>query len=130
MTLTRSVPLTRRTGLKPGKALKRTAMKVRRQSPNDFPEEVKANVRRRSGNWCEVRATEVCRGRATQFHHRKLRAHGDNREVNCLHVCDACHDHVHAKDGRGSIGKSRLMGWLVVSTMDPAEVPVRRGGGT
>lgn len=98
-----------------------------RSTRNDFPEEVKANVRRRSGNWCEVRAAEVCTGQAAEFHHRKLRRHGDNREVNCLHVCDPCHDHVHGVDGRGSIGKSRLMGWIVHSMLDPAEVPVRRG---
>lgn len=125
-------PLQRRTPLR-RTAFKRKPPKAKKpkrtRSPNEFSDEVKANVRRRSQNWCEVRAAEVCKGRAAQFHHRKLRGHGDNREVNCLHVCLACHDHVHAKDGRGSIGKSRLMGWLVVSTMDPAEVPVRRGTG-
>lgn len=115
-------PLTRRTGLQSSSKLKRSRPKARRPSPNDFPEEVKANVRRRSGNRCEIRAEGVCTGRATQFHHRKLRRHGDNREVNCLHGCDACHDHVHAHPG-----KSYLMGWLVKAELDPARVPVKRG---
>lgn len=121
----------KRTPLKPGKPLKRgkplarQRMKQRpRSTRNDFPEEVKADVRRRSGNRCEIRADEVCTGRATQFHHRKLRRHGDNREVNCLHGCDPCHEHVHANPG-----KSYLMGWLVRAELDPARVPVKRGAG-
>lgn len=89
-----------------------------------FTDEVKAEGRRRSGNLCEVRA-EGCTGRATEFHHRKLRRHGDHTLANLLHACYGCHhDKIH-----NDVMKAYMMGWLVRSTLDPANVPVRRGDG-
>lgn len=102
---------------------KARAKTTRRRAPNEFPDEVKANVRRRSGNVCEICHT----AKATDFHHRKLRAHGDNRECNCLHLCADCHTQAPHAVHR-NVGKSYLMGWLVRSEFDPAEVPVKRAG--
>lgn len=98
-----------------------------KNTKGEFPEEVKAQARRRSGNRCEARSS-VCTGRAERFHHRKLKGMGgrsvDNRLVNCLHVCDSCHLYMHAHSVL-----ARLMGWIVHSTLDPADVPVRAGSG-
>lgn len=78
-------------------------------------------VRRRSGGACEV-GSVACTGRAAHFHHRQLRRHGNQGPDNCLHVCAACHDHIH-----GQPGKAYLMGWLVHEWADPSMVPLRRG---
>lgn len=127
----RQSELKRKTPLKAGKPLARTEWKRRRpkqkksrpklKRDNEFPEIVKAAVRRRSGNRCEMQSS-VCTGRAVHFHHRKLRRFGDNREVNCLHACTACHDFAHLHRVL-----AELMGWIVRSTQDPAKVPVRKG---
>lgn len=90
-------------------------------SPNDFPEQTRLAVRARSGGRCEVRS-RVCTGDASHIHHRKLRRHKDQRPVNALHVCSECHAHIHA-----NVAKAQMMGWLIASWADPAEVPVRRG---
>ena len=120
--------LKRKTPIARGKPIARQRMK--RTKPSDkgeFPETVKAQARRRSGNRCEARSS-VCTGKAERFHHRKLKGMGgrsvDNRPVNCLHVCNACHLYMHAHSVL-----ARLMGWIVHSTLDPAEVPVRPGDG-
>lgn len=78
-------------------------------------------VRRRSGGHCEAQSKH-CTGEAAHFHHRKLRRHKDQSVVNCLHVCSACHRHIH-----DDTGKAYLMGWLVRSFDDPAAVPIKRG---
>jgi hypothetical protein len=95
--------------------------------PNEFPDDVKGQARRRSGNRCEA-ASAVCSGGAEHFHHRKLKGMGgrsvDNRLENCLHVCRRCHIYMHDQPVL-----AKLMGWIVHSTLDPAEVPVRRGDG-
>lgn len=78
-------------------------------------------MRFRSGGACEVQS-KVCTGEAQVFHHRQSRARKDQRPVNGLHACDACHKHIHAE-----VGKARLMGWIVPSWFDPADVPVKRG---
>lgn len=120
--------LKRKTRITRGKPMARQRMK--RTPPTgkgEFPEEVKAQARRRSANRCEARSA-VCTGRAERFHHRKLKGMGgrsvDNRLVNCLHCCNACHLYMHA---HGVL--ARLMGWIVHSTLDPANVPVRPGDG-
>lgn len=114
--------LKRKTPLKRGKPMARQRMR-RTPPPPGFTEETKGRVRRRSANRCEAK-TSVCTGRAEHFHHRKLRRFGDHRDVNCLHVCIACHDYIH-----GHSVMARLMGLMVHSTLDPAEVPVRAGDG-
>lgn len=110
------VPLQRRTPLRPKGTIKRQAKNRSRRRPPGFTDEVKAAVRRRSRNRCEIGG---CLNRATQFHHRKLRRYGDHRAVNCLHCCLVHHDLIHAKPEL-----SYLMGWLVQGHRDPAEVPV------
>lgn len=101
--------------------MKRTAPKRKpKLEPNGFPEETRMAVRRRSAGRCESRLA-VCTGDAAHFHHRKLRRHKDHSVVNCLHVCSACHTDIHAHPT-----KSYLMGLLVHSWLDPADVPVRR----
>lgn len=102
---------------------KRKPAPKRSGSPNNFPEDVRLAVRRRSGGRCEARTT-VCTDTAHAFHHRKGRGSKDQREVNCLHLCHECHRHIHANPT-----KSYLMGWLVHSYSDPADMPVRRGDG-
>lgn len=121
------VELKRKTPIKRGKPMARQRMKRTRPTGGEFSEETKAKARRRSGNRCEARSS-VCTGRADHFHHRKLKGMGgrsvDNRLVNCLHACNACHDYMH----KHSV-LARLMGWIVHSTLDPADVPVRVGAG-
>lgn len=102
------------------KQMARTRMK-RTPPPPGFTEETKAVVRRRSGNRCEAKLS-VCTTKAEHFHHRKLRRSGDHRDVNCLHLCAACHDYAHAHPTF-----SYLMGLLVRSTQDPAKVLLRKG---
>lgn len=62
-----------------------------------------------------------CTVTAVAVHHRKLRRFGDHRPVNLLHVCRACHSAIHA-----DILTSYDFGLLVRSTLDPADVEIRR----
>lgn len=112
----------KRTPLKRGKPLARKRMD-RKPAPAGFPESVRMGARRRSGGRCEIR-TAVCTGEAAHFHHRKLRASKDHSLVNCLHLCRACHDRVHAHPTT-----AYLMGWLVHAWEDPMEIPVKVGEG-
>ena len=109
--------------MKRSKPLKRSRMK-RKPPPHGFPEEVRMSVRRRSGGRCETHS-RACTGEAHHFHHRKLRRHKDHSAVNCLHVCTSCHRYIHDVMGEAAY----LMGWLVRSFEDPAEIPVRKGEG-
>lgn len=114
----------KRTPLKRNKPLKSKRKSTRpapRSPGNDFPEEARQAMRRRSKGICEV-GSQNCNGKASQFHHRKLRRHRDQRECNGLHACDPCHVLIHAK-----VGLSQAMGWLVPSWLDPAMVPVKQG---
>ena len=82
---------------------------------NDWSPEVRKEVRLRSGGMCELKCNKI----ATSMHHRKLRRHGDHRAVNCIHLDRGCHDWIHAH-----VFESYQLGWLVRSTLDPADVPV------
>ena len=113
--------LKRKTPLKGRSATKRTAGPQRRPEPNGFPEATRVAARRRSGGRCEAKL-RVCTETAAHFHHRKLRRHKDHTLANCLHVCSACHDHIHANPT-----KAYLMGMLVHEWLDPGEVPVKYG---
>jgi hypothetical protein len=107
----------KRSPIKRKKAMRRSGVS------SGFSERVRLTVRIRSRDECEVQSTK-CVERAAHYHHRKLRRHGDHSSANCLHVCAPCHTHIH------SVGESAyLMGWLVRAHEDPAEIPVRRGGG-
>lgn len=116
-------PLVRRTPLKRS-PVKRSRQSQKRKRPVGFTEETKASVRRRSGNRCEARA-EGCTGRATHFHHRKLRRFGDHSEANCLHVCAWCHISVIHENPELSF----VMGWMVPSYQEPEDVRVLYGSG-
>jgi hypothetical protein len=119
--LDRKTPLRSKSTLKAKAPMKRSGSKRKpKTSPNEFPEQTRMTVRARSGGNCEV-GTENCTGTATHFHHRKLRRHKDQRPVNALHCCSTCHGVIHA-----NVAKSYLLGWLVQSFMDPAEVKVVR----
>lgn len=111
------VPIKRTTPLRPKGTIKRATKAKPGKRPQGFTETTKAEVRRRSGNRCEIHG---CPHRATQFHHRKLRRHGDHRAVNCLHICTDHHVEIH-----DNVEVSYVMGWLVPSYKDPADVPLR-----
>lgn len=78
--------------------------------------ETRREVRLRSKGVCEMSG---CNFPATEMHHRKLRAHGDHRAVNCLHTCRGHHAWIHANPI-----ESYRHGLLVRSTLDPAAVEV------
>lgn len=62
---------------------------------NDFSDEVKAEVRRRSGDRCEMPGCKV--SPIQHFHHRKLKKQGGPGTVhNCMGLCAAHHQWVHA----------------------------------
>ena len=89
-----------------------------------FPEHVRSEVDHRSQGMCEL-AGPRCLGRASHFHHRQLRRHSLHTAPNCLHLCSACHNHVH---NRGDLAYQP--GWLVHSWDDPADIPVYRWDGS
>jgi hypothetical protein len=120
--LMKRTPLVRKTPLKRS-PVKRARQSQKRKRPQGFTEEVKAFVRKRSANQCEARA-EGCKHKAAHFHHRKLRRHGEHNEANCLHVCARCHQTIHENPEL-----SYVMGWIVPSYVNPAEVPVLHGAG-
>jgi hypothetical protein len=77
-------------------------------------------VAERSGGICEIREPG-CYGRATDWHHRKLRGQGGPWHVqNGLHLCRFCHELV--TNTRGRRKEFEGYGWLVPSHEDPAEV--------
>ncbi len=106
--------------MKRGKAMTRSRM-AKKPPPQGFPEAVRVAVRLRSGGRCEAEL-RTCTGVAQHFHHRKLRRFKDHSAANCLHVCSADHDHIHANPT-----KSYLMGHLLHEWQDPATTPVKRG---
>jgi len=69
---------------------------------------------------CRLQIRGICDLSAAHVHHRKLRRHGDERDVNKLDVCAPCHESVHK-----NVARSYALGWLVHSWDDPAQVEVR-----
>lgn len=56
----------------------------------------KAEIRRRSGGYCEI-IHVGCTGFAQHAHHRRMRSQGGSDEpVNLLDVCTVGHDYIHA----------------------------------
>jgi hypothetical protein len=73
---------------------------------------------------CELELKTICVGAwgfGLHRHHRQPRRTGDNRLVNILMLCRACHDFAHAHPAL-----AYRNGWLVHSWDDPAEVEVIR----
>lgn len=66
---------------------------------------------------CAARIVPGCTGRAQHRHHRKLRRHGDERPVNLLPVCFACHEFIHR-----NVAWARSWGLIVPSWADPLDV--------
>jgi len=135
--LARKTPIKAKTELKSGmKPIRKKRATPRRQThdvtledsgENDWSPEVRKEVRLRSGGMCELRCNRI----AEQMHHRKLRGHGDHRTINCLHICRPHHDWIHGQwvhdktvDSEGKPYNPYTLGWLVRSTLDPADVPV------
>ena len=85
--------------------------------PDPVTDEVRALVRLRSGNKCEL-----CGGAAQHLHHRQLRRAGDHSAANLVHLCHLCHRRVH-----GHVRWSTDEGWLVSQYAEPASVPVCMG---
>jgi hypothetical protein len=56
-------------------------------------------------------------------HHRQLRRHGDERDVNKMRVCAVCHKFIH-----DNVQLSYDNGWLVHSWDDPEEINWRPYG--
>lgn len=117
----------------PRQALRTTPPQARRTTPrrpkratSEQPDPVtpatRAAVAVRSGGRCEARVAERCRGLGQHVHHRKLRRHGDHRPVNLLHVCLACHAHIHSSPFAREAYARRF---LLRSHMDPEAEPVR-----
>jgi 5-methylcytosine-specific restriction endonuclease McrA len=110
----------KRTPLKRGSSqLKRTRMKRSRPDPErgvEFSDDVRAQARVRGGNRCEGRCTKSCTVRIQTFHHRLRRTQGGKGTLeNCLALCRACHDHIHAHPS-----ESFIRGWLIRGTGLPA----------
>lgn len=93
--------------------------------------QARAIVYERSNGICEVMVPGVCRGRATNYQHRKNRSQCSRGErwmpENGLHVCGTgttgCHGWIHANPE-----KSYANGWMVKAALDPRQVPVRYRG--
>ena len=86
--------------------------------------QARALVRARSEGWCEVRIPDICRGRATNFQHRKNRsANGGWSPANGIDICGSgttgCHGYIHANPAEAT-----RWGWTVKSWDDPAITPV------
>jgi hypothetical protein len=60
-----------------------------------FSEDVKAQVRARSGGWCEAKIEGWCSFRATHIHHILPRRFNDHTLANALHCCTHCHMFIH-----------------------------------
>lgn len=131
----RGGPLARKTALKRGTSELKTTKPIRKKratprrqtrdtsvaeesGENDWSPDTRRLVRLRSGGMCELKCNRI----ADQMHHRKLRAHGDHRAENCLHLCRMHHDWIHA-----NVMDAYGRGWLVRSTLDPALVKVELG---
>jgi hypothetical protein len=104
--------LQRRTPLKRGAPLKRTAFKPKRKTSKfEFTPEAKAEMRARSHGACEA-GTILCHGKATLFHHIKRRSQrGKGVASNGMHLCHWCHVWIH-----DHTGDSYERGWLIRSS--------------
>lgn len=88
-----------------------------------MPDAVFTAVMERARWHCEAR-TPACQNHPVQWHHRRMRSQlGRHEVVNGLAVCPACHGWIHAHPA-----DSYASGWLVRSTEEPGETPVRWRG--
>ena len=95
-------------------------------SKKRMPEHVAEAVIERSGGRCEAQNFPYCTGQAEQLHHRQLRSQGGEHTVeNIIAVCAADHSRFHRE-----VAEAQSQGWIVRSTHDPAEVPMKYRGMT
>lgn len=77
-----------------------------------------------NGAWVEfINRLDDCTTWATEVHHRRYRGKsrgGSNAESNLIHLCDACHDWIHAHGGQG--GAANILG-LALSSWSGEELP-------
>lgn len=108
------------------KPMKRTAItKKPSKKKVDYEKELNdltPELLKRSRGMCEARVSAQCSGRAEHRHHRKVgRRKGSNTIENLLHLCHACHSHIHLH-----VTESRELGYLVKGSDNPAEIPWSR----
>lgn len=108
---------------KPGQPKKPIAKRWTDTGPD---EATVAAVLKRADGKCESCGEELFGRRGIEYsiHHRKRRSQGgDNRLSNlvalCGHGTSGCHGACHSE-----IERARLAGFLILSTEDPAEIPV------
>lgn len=92
-------------------SLKRAPIKNKRranESEVEFRGDERAAIEARSGGKCEA-GTRRCTGKARVIHHRLMKSHGGmgNRD-NGLHICTACHLHIHHETE-----EAYAKGWLI-----------------
>ena len=93
-------------------------------SKKRMPEHVAEAVIERSGGKCEAMNFPICVGRAEQLHHRQLRSQGgEHTVVNLIAVCSPCHSRFHRE-----VAEAQSQGWIVRSTREPADVPMKYRG--
>lgn len=125
-----------RTGFLPRGAAgleRRTPIAPRRAKPRarvDLPDGIGEGIARklvslRSGGWCEMRVFGYCLGGATNWCHRKAKGQGglwqaSNGVAGCGSGSRGCHGWCHSYPA-----EARQLGWMLLSTEDPAEVPMR-----
>lgn len=106
--------------MKRTKALTQRAIKAKRVKVTAVERNGRKVTRARSGGICEIDGSNP----ATEAHHRKNRSQGGSwLPVNLLDLCTECH---HRATVNPALARER--GWSVLSTQDPAEVPVFLAG--
>ena len=99
---------------------------ARKKKKNRVPKDVAEAVIERSGGKCEAMNFQYCTGQAEQLHHRQLRSQGGEHTVeNIIAVCAADHSRFHRE-----VAEAQSQGWIVRSTQEPAEVPMKYRGRT
>ncbi len=109
----------RSSGLNRSAALVRSQRRRRQQRARTSPEERRARavVTERSGGVCEGCSA----ARATDWSHRVAEGQGGPYcPSNGMHLCRACHAWLHANPTAARDER----GWRLLSTDEPAEVPV------
>jgi hypothetical protein len=120
MALKRTGPIKRKTPLKAAQYLTKRIVKNNRAKVTAAERNARKVVRTRSGGICEICGN----AQATNFGHRKNRSQGGQWSAsNGLDLCGSgttgCHGHATVNP---ALARSR--GWAVLSTDDPAEMPV------